>query len=80
MVTERTTEGARPAIRAKEAKDNRIRILERAFCVLGIGLRIKVKTATGIQHVIPKQIKYVWHPHIGNLVRYRVKDLVLPQN
>jgi hypothetical protein len=26
MVTERTTEGARPAIRAKEAKDNRIRI------------------------------------------------------
>jgi hypothetical protein len=46
MVTERTTEGARPAIRAKEAKDNRIRInLERAFCVLGIGLRIKVKTA-----------------------------------
>jgi hypothetical protein len=48
--------------------------------VLGIGLRIKVKTATGIQHVILKQIKYVWHPHIGNLVRYRVKDLVLPQN
>jgi hypothetical protein len=44
MVTERTTEGARPAIRAK------IRITEseltlRAFCVLGIGLRIKVKNS-----------------------------------
>jgi hypothetical protein len=22
----------------------------------------------------------IWHPHIGNLVRYRVKDLFLPQN
>jgi hypothetical protein len=46
MVTERTTEGARPAIRAKEAKDDRVRInFRRAFCVLGIGLRIKVKNS-----------------------------------
>jgi hypothetical protein len=44
--------------------------------VLGIGLRIKVKNSKGIQHVILKQIKYVWH--IGNLVRY-VKDLFCPK-
>jgi hypothetical protein len=33
MVTERTTEGARPAIRAKEAKDNRINFRESLLCV-----------------------------------------------
>jgi hypothetical protein len=45
MVTERTTEGARPAIRAKRLRITESELTLRAFCVLGIGLRIKVKNS-----------------------------------
>jgi hypothetical protein len=69
--------GCRPAIRAKEAKDNRIRInLRREPFVCWEWFKDKVKNSNRNPTCNPETDKICMAPHIGNLVRYRVKDLV----
>jgi hypothetical protein len=60
-------QGRDPLINAKAAVTKLLELtLARAFwCWDGLGQSQKQQE---IQHVIPKQIKYVWHLHIGNLV------------